>query len=125
MDKDPSTLQLAFKDESLRRDQTFASKKIGISSILELKHRAAGFEGDDDQLGSDQIELKLRTKDKKSEMSFVIGISERLLVVMKKYAGVKGVDVDSLRFVFDGEDLNPNETPEDLDLEGGECIDVY
>jgi hypothetical protein len=30
-----------------------------------------------------------------------------------------------LKFSFDGELLNPNETPVDLDLEGGECIDLY
>ena len=29
------------------------------------------------------------------------------------------------RFVFDGEALNRFDTPEDLDLEGGECIDAH
>ena len=29
------------------------------------------------------------------------------------------------RFFFDGEELNEDETGEDLDLEGDECIDVH
>jgi hypothetical protein len=34
------------------------------------------------------------------------------------------VPAEKLKFSFDGESLNPNETPVDLDMEGGECIDV-
>jgi len=44
---------------------------------------------------------------------------------MNEYAEKKGVEVSSLRFMFDGETLDPQDTPISLDLEGGECIDVY
>ena len=44
---------------------------------------------------------------------------------MKKYASEKGLDVSKLKFMLDGEKLDASSTPEELDLEGGECIDVY
>lgn len=44
---------------------------------------------------------------------------------MHKYAEEKQLKLDKLRFMFDGEQLNPNSTPSSLELEGGECIDVY
>ena len=72
-----------------------------------------------------QIEIKFRTKDRKSEVKLVIGLAERFSVVMKQYADQRGADLKSLRFVFDGEIVSPNETPEDLELEGDECIDVF
>ena len=55
----------------------------------------------------------------------MIGLAERFSVVMKQYADQRGADLKSLRFVFDGEIVSPNETPGDLDLEGDECIDVF
>ena len=44
---------------------------------------------------------------------------------MMQYAEWRGVALQGLKFVFDGEIVNPNETPDDLDLEGEECIDVF
>ena len=58
-------------------------------------------------------------------MKLVIGLAEKFSVVMKQYAEQQGVALKSLKFVFDGEVVSPNETPEDLDLEGDECIDVF
>ena len=34
-------------------------------------------------------------------------------------------DAPGVRFVFDGEQLGPGETPASLDLDGDEIIDVY
>ena len=50
---------------------------------------------------------------------------ERMSVAMAEYAKQKQVEVSSLRFMFDGERLDPRETGEGLDLEGGECVDVH
>lgn len=44
---------------------------------------------------------------------------------MEKYAKEKKVDVRTLNFHFDGEKLDPRDTPDNLDLDGDECIDVY
>ena len=44
---------------------------------------------------------------------------------MSSYAEVKKIDIDKLKFFFDGEEINKLDSPSTLDLEGGECIDVY
>lgn len=46
-------------------------------------------------------------------------------VLMHKYAEEKKVPPEKLKFMFDGEVLDPSETPDNLGLDGGECIDVY
>ena len=43
---------------------------------------------------------------------------------MKKFAEAKGVDLSTLTFQFDGEELSLTETPADLDMEEGDCVDV-
>lgn len=43
---------------------------------------------------------------------------------MKKFAEAKNVDVSILTFHFDGDELSPTETPTDLDMEDGDCVDV-
>ena len=58
-------------------------------------------------------------------MKLVIGLAEKFSVVMRQYAEQRGVALKDLKFIFDGEVVSPNETPEDLDLEGDECIDVF
>lgn len=40
------------------------------------------------------------------------------------FAGLRNVSVSQCKFVFDGETLRPSTTPEHLDLEGDEIIDV-
>ena len=46
-------------------------------------------------------------------------------VLMHKYAEEKQLNLDKLRFMFDGELLSADSTPFSLDLEDEECIDVY
>jgi small ubiquitin-related modifier len=43
--------------------------------------------------------------------------------LFKVYAEQKGVDVSSLRFIFNGDRINRNQTPETLGLEDGDQID--
>ena len=44
---------------------------------------------------------------------------------MDSYAERNKVKLCSLVFIFDGDVLNGSESPQTLELEGGECIDVY
>ena len=49
----------------------------------------------------------------------------QMQVLMNNYAEKENVNLSSLTFKFDGELLSGTETPISLELEGGECIDVY
>ena len=70
------------------------------------------------------IELKVQSLGKRPQ-SITLKMGERFEVLMSSYASKMGTEVGKIRFQFDGELLNPFDTPQDLDLEGGECIDAH
>ena len=70
------------------------------------------------------IELKVQSLGKRPQ-SITLKSGERFEVLMSSYASKMGTEVGKIRFQFDGELLNPFDTPQDLDLEGGECIDAH
>lgn len=45
-------------------------------------------------------------------------------VLMRKFAEHKQVEVSTLTFHFDGDELSASDTPTDLDMEDGDCVDV-
>ena len=72
------------------------------------------------------IELKLQTKDRRSQPVLItIFPNEQMKVGMDKYVLKSGVNKEKVKFFFDGEELDENQTAEELELEGGECIDVH
>ena len=46
-------------------------------------------------------------------------------LLMNSYADKENLKLNSLVFKLDGEILEGAESPRTLELEGGECIDVY
>lgn len=71
------------------------------------------------------IEVKVQTKDRKASVQIKILKTDTMLKLMEAYAKMKQVELSTLKFFFDGEELNKDETGEDLDLEGDEVIDVH
>ncbi|KAL4425108.1 hypothetical protein ABPG77_008213 [Micractinium sp. CCAP 211/92] len=84
---------------------------------------AAGAEGD-------RVLLKLRSSRGEKEMRMRRGDPfSKLFVSYRSWAAAQGhipsEGHPGLRFVFDGDRLGEEETPEGLDLEGGEIIEVH
>ena len=48
-----------------------------------------------------------------------------MVTVVEKYVQKTGVQRENVRLFIDGEQVDESETVEDMDLEGGECIDVH
>lgn len=71
------------------------------------------------------LELKIQGQNKGTVVVVAIRPEDQMKVLMQKYADATGTDLSKLVFNFDGEQLSPDDTPEMLDLEGGECIDVH
>ena len=70
--------------------------------------------------------ITVRLRDHKgAETMFKVKRTTKMSKVFHVYAGRKGVDVNALRFLLDGERVNPDDTPEDLDLEDTGQIDVF
>eukprot|EP00088_Acartia_fossae_P019936 TRINITY_DN2166_c0_g1_i13.p1 TRINITY_DN2166_c0_g1~~TRINITY_DN2166_c0_g1_i13.p1 ORF type:complete len:421 (+),score=109.42 TRINITY_DN2166_c0_g1_i13:47-1264(+) len=104
------------------RNDSIESLDLPVTAIIEarLKNEMAG-----DCTDSDVIELKVQTKDRKGSVNIKIRMFEKMEELMNKYSQIKNIDLTKLKFFFDGEALDPEETAETLDLEGGECIDVH
>ena len=71
------------------------------------------------------INLIFRVNGKSNETERIsIRLKETFEQAFETFAGLRSVSVSQCKFVFDGETLKPSTTPEHLDLEGDEIIDV-
>ena len=70
-----------------------------------------------------QINLKVVTQDG-NEIFFKCKMSTPLDKLMKAFCNRNGVASNSVRFLFDGERINGRQTPQELDMEDGDAIDV-
>ena len=77
------------------------------------------------EVGGPSIKLRFRVNGKANDITMLsIPLKGQFQSVMARFAQKKCVTVSQCKFIFDGEVLNPNATPEGLDLEGDEMIDV-
>ncbi|KAG2494930.1 hypothetical protein HYH03_006865 [Edaphochlamys debaryana] len=73
--------------------------------------------------GQGQV-ISLVVKDQTgNEVHFKVKMKTRLEKVFNAYCNKKGVDTNSVRFLFDGTRVNGSSTPEELGMEDGDCID--
>jgi small ubiquitin-related modifier len=72
---------------------------------------------------SSAITIRVRDQTGK-EVSFIVKATTKLNKIFMTYAQRIGVQTSSLRFLIDGERLEPDETPEMYDMEDGDQMDV-
>ena len=70
-----------------------------------------------------QLNLKVVTQDG-SEIFFKCKQTTPLDKLMKAFCQRQGVTQASVRFLFDGQRLIANQTPQELEMEDGDVIDV-
>ena len=71
----------------------------------------------------DTINLKVVAQDG-NIVFFKLGMSTRMHRLMTAYCQRQGVDMQAVRFLFDGARLRETHTPDDVDMEDGDAIDV-
>ena len=70
------------------------------------------------------VAITIRVKDQGGEETFFkVKSTTKMSKVFSAYAQRKGVQQSSLRFLLDGERINPQDTPESLDLEDQDQVD--
>jgi len=68
--------------------------------------------------------LNIRIRDQGGEETFFkVKKSTKLEKVFNAYSNRKGFNSGSLRFLFDGQRVRPEQTPEDIDMEDGDQLD--
>jgi len=115
-------VNLYLNEDSIARDRTVSD--LGLSVVSVLKARARVAQGQKEEVG-DKLEIKLQTKDRRAQVLLEIRPTDSMASVVERFCQKSNTPREKLKFFFDGEVLNEEETAEDLELEGGECIDVH
>jgi len=68
--------------------------------------------------------VKLKVRDSTGVTKFRLGYTEPFRKLFDKYCTHLKVSKTSVKFVFDGDELDLDETPETLDVEDDDIIDV-
>jgi len=69
-------------------------------------------------------QLSLKVKDQEGgEVTFKVKPSTRFEKILEAYCKKKAVDKTTVRFLFDGQRLTDLQTPEEIGMEEGDCID--
>jgi len=109
-------------EEQILRDTTVSELGLSIVSVVYGRGRVIT----EDAKNEGTIQVKLQTKDRRAQPVLLdIMPTDIMETVMDKFSSQVGLDRDKLKFFFDGEVLDGSSTAEDLELEGGECIDVH
>lgn len=72
---------------------------------------------------SEHLNIKVAASDS-NEIFFKIKKNTPLRKLMDAFCERQGKSQSSVRFVYEGERLQPNNTPEELDMEDGDTIEV-
>ena len=110
------------------RDRSTLTKRlqalaIGLSLRAQQQQQAAGPAPASPPAPS--LNIRLHKVPEGDEVVFRVKTTTKLQRLFDTYALRKGLDVGSLRFLLDGKRLNGDQTPEDVDVEDGDQIDVF
>lgn len=72
---------------------------------------------------SEHLNLKVKAQDG-NEVYFKVKKTTQFSKVMSAYCKRVGADLESVRFLFDGQRLRPDQTPADLGMEDEDEIDA-
>uniref|UniRef100_A0A2A4JNZ8 Rad60/SUMO-like domain-containing protein n=1 Tax=Heliothis virescens TaxID=7102 RepID=A0A2A4JNZ8_HELVI len=121
-------LLFTYNDRILKIDDTPDSINYSIAKFIDggivnqdVRHLVAETNGNHELKG---FKIKFQCQNKKKPFETSVDPNERLMSAMIKCAEYLETPLDKLKFYFDGDLINSKNTPQDLDLEGGECIDV-
>lgn len=124
-------IEFVLDGKVLKRSDNYQEVGLTITSFVHASkvNRQAAHEKTEDSIeeakDDGMIELKIQCSDRKSVQMMRLKPNSPFEIMMKEYAAKMSTKLEAIRFVFDGGALNRLDTPEDLDLEGGECIDAH
>jgi len=104
----------AKKDQISRLKKTHEEKK---TMTVEEK-------GSEASAGSDVIRLKV-VREGKDVIQFKVKQTTPIGMMKKAYSKQVGIPIYSLRFLWDGQRINDDDTPEKMEMEEGDIIEAY
>nr|XP_021194526.2 uncharacterized protein LOC110379255 isoform X1 [Helicoverpa armigera] len=121
-------LLFIYNDKILKMDDTPDSINYNIAKFIDggivdqdVRELTAGNNENNESSG---FKLKFQCQNKKKPFETFMNPHEKLMLAMIKCAEHLETPLERLKFYFDGDLISSKNTPQDLELEGGECIDV-
>ncbi|KAI3397469.1 hypothetical protein diail_10681 [Diaporthe ilicicola] len=69
--------------------------------------------------------LNIKVTDNNNEVFFKIKKSTKLEKLMGAFCERQGKTVNSVRFLFEGQRVQPNDTPDTLEMQDGDTLEVH
>ncbi|KAM3955616.1 DNA repair protein Rad60 [Aphomia sociella] len=120
-------LLLTYNDKVLKPDDTPDSINYSIAKFIDggiVNQSVSKFVTSSISKRIDGITIKFQCQNIKKPFETTVRPEDKLSLAMMKCAEHFEMSIDKLRFEFDGDSISGKTTPKDLELEGGECIDV-
>ncbi|CAL1278310.1 unnamed protein product [Larinioides sclopetarius] len=114
---------LCLREEIINFDETPQSLKVKAWEIIDCIPYKSAEEMQDDA-DSSKILIKMQSNDSKKKIDIYAHKLEKFRDIMERYANVRSLPLKDLIFEFDGEKINDSDTPDNLDMESGSCVDV-
>lgn len=123
-DVSPSKILLTLKDGTVQMQDTPTTLNMSARDILGciVKKFASGCASV--VAREDLISLRFQCSNKRTQHTVEVGKGQPLVEGLKTFAEKISTDLSRLVVKFDGDKVNPSETPDDLGIEDGDCIDV-
>ena len=112
-----------FDGRRINDDETPKVLEMEQDDVIEVYQEQTGGVADEGDK-ADYIKLKVVGQDS-NEIHFRVKMSTNMGKLKKSYAERVGVQVSTLRFLFDGRRINDEETPKALEMEQDDVIEVY
>ena len=119
-----SELIFDLNEKMIDSDSTPQSVGLTVSDIIVCHKRVSHKSVNNDLKDPNVLSLKLRDKSMKSGETMNVNKFDKIQVLIDWYSKFKNVDSNKFRIHFDGEELSPNSTIAECDIEDDSQIDV-
>ncbi|KAL0122967.1 hypothetical protein PUN28_007553 [Cardiocondyla obscurior] len=115
------------KDKVVNHTDTPASLKLSIIDILDggIVNPGMNTLSTNETKDEETCSIKVQTANKKQTFTIRLKEDEQFKTLFVTCSKELGVNESSLKLCFDGEQIDPTDTPKSLDLEGEACVDLY
>jgi len=121
-----TSIRFRFDGNAIAGEQTPGDLDMEDDDVIDCMLEQVGGMSDDvkPEEGTKAEAITVKVKDQQGEEThFKIKSTTKFSKVFNAYAQRKGVDPNSLRFMFDGSHIQAEQTPGELDMEDEDVID--
>jgi len=117
-------IMLSLSDINILGYDTPISIHLSVADIIECLVLDAPVADREEEDEENTIEIKVQGNDPDSKKTFKVTKTDPLEKLMAAYCEFRNLPRSRLKFLFDGDELKGGETPEQLDMENEDVIDV-